>query len=248
MVVAAGLSAWISKLVTERILSRWRSKEQADLERLKDELSGARLLLEHGIASLSAANEPLAQRRLVALERLWDGVCTVRRAFSKPVFFYSIVLPSEFNRSLRDGGRPASSFAPVTDIDITGPVEKTGHVELERPFLGELLWWKFFTYRAFLGRLAVLLKQGQEAREVRDWREDSYIRAMVAGALPEDATRRALAEATGLTAVRQITDAFESAILEEIQAVASGRPASIESLRSAKQLQAIASHSEPAPT
>lgn len=243
-VLVAGGSAWLSRLVTERLLSTWRAREQAALEHVKDSLATNRALLEQGAASLAAAHSPLAQRRLAAVERVWLAVLGLRTAFELPVFFYSVVLPSEYNRSLREGGRPASAIPQLTDSQIVAAIRASSSVEEERPQIGELLWWQFYMYRAFLGRLATLLLQGQQEGAVHDWRDDKHIRDIVASLLPPEVVHQVSEEARSLVSVRLVVDTIEALILREIRIVASGQVASVESLRNAKALHELAASLE----
>jgi uncharacterized protein YybS (DUF2232 family) len=65
-VIVAAVSAFVTNLVTQRLLSKWRRDEQRQLETLKHTLSESQLLLQAAIASHASGQDLFQARRLEA--------------------------------------------------------------------------------------------------------------------------------------------------------------------------------------
>src|SRR5271165_3357916 len=148
--VTVGLISWASRLIGERIASKWRRDEQTEVELLRNALAGDKLLLESSIRGFQTSQDAHQPKRLSAIEALWSEVLRLREEFTQPVFFCSIFLPEEYDSLLRDRG---DLIAPIAEFSVDSIAQKTqgsALLERERPYLGETLWLQFFIYRAFL--------------------------------------------------------------------------------------------------
>lgn len=244
-VLLVGLSAFLSRFFLERQLSRWRRDEQLVLETLRSELSGSRLLLEAATKSHSSGQDLLQQRRVAAVERLWLGVLQLRERFSTPVFFFGILLPSEYDSVFEKEGPLADMISKITEETIQSAVEPTAQLESDRPQLGEALWLRFFIYRAFLARLAYLIVSGKNRRHIKDWREDGGVRQQLGHVLSKDALESLLSTASDVNSIHRAVNMVEALLLEEISLITSGRRSSFESFENARELRAAMSAEKP---
>jgi hypothetical protein len=122
---------------------------------------------------------------------------------------------------------------------VTGEIKAVDDVELDRPYLGEILWLRFFIYRAFVGRLGYLISRGKERRHISDWRDDKGIRQILAGALPQNIITTLLDKQK--FSIYEVFSQLEAAILQEISLVLSGRRSASDSFENARELhQAVA--------
>lgn len=236
-VLVIGVSAWLGRLLAERVSSQWRRDEQRALETLRSDLAGNRILLDAAIRSHASGQDLFQQRRVAAVERLWTAVLELRDRLSGPVFFFGILLPSEYDSVFEKGGAFAASIAELTDDTIVGAMKPTREVENDRPHLGDTLWLQFFIYRAFLGRLAHLVVEGKRHRHIPDWREDDGVSQLLGHVLPEQTVVSLLGSKKDPSAVNKATNMLESLILREISLITSGRRSSLESFENAKKLR-----------
>ena len=72
--VLIGAWAWLSRLLTERMLSQWRRDEQRAVETLRNDFAANRVLLEAALRSHESGLDQFQQKRLAAVERLWIAV------------------------------------------------------------------------------------------------------------------------------------------------------------------------------
>jgi hypothetical protein len=231
-VVLVATSAWVSKLATERLLSKWREQEQASLERLKDALSADRLLLETAIKSSQLGQDASQQKRLAAIERLWIATLKLKSDFSLVVFFFTILMPEEYDAALR-GGPLSDLVAKVTDEWVTENMKSVDALEADRPYLGETLWLRFYIYRAFIGRLSVLITMGKANKKIKNWKEDGGVREILSAVLSKEALNAVLA----LPFPSAAQTALEGVMLEEVSLILSGRRSAVDSFENAKSLR-----------
>ena len=93
--LVVAVSVWLSRLASERVLSKWRRDEQSLAETVRAELGRSTLLLEAGIREFGSGQETIRERRVAAVERLWAAVLELRERLKGPVFFFGILSPSE---------------------------------------------------------------------------------------------------------------------------------------------------------
>jgi hypothetical protein len=237
-VIVIGLSGWLGRLLAERVLSQWRRDEQVLIETLRSDLASNRLLLETALKSQAAGHDLFQQKRLAAVERLWAGVLELRECLSSPVFFFGVLLPSEYDSALEKSDALAASVAAVTDDMILTAIIPTRQLEADRPHLGEALWFHFFIYRAFLARLAHLIVEGKRRQHISDWRDDGGVRQLLSHVIPKDTLEALLNSKHEPIAINRAIDMLESLLLKEVSLITSGRRSSFESFENAKELQA----------
>lgn len=170
----------------------------------------------------------------------------LRQRLSKPVYFFSILLSGEYD-SIRDkkDGTLAAAITSVDDDLMMAALKPSSNAELDRPHLGETLWLRFFIYRAFLGRLGVLIVKGKAARHIPDWRTDTGVRQLLSQVLAKDKLDAILGATTDPNAVNRAVNAVEGLMLEEISIILSGRRSSFESFQNAKDMQSAVANMPP---
>ncbi len=154
----------------DREIEAYKSQLNAGLETLRSDLTSHRFLLEAAMKSQAFSHDLFHQKRIAAVERLWASVLELRGSLSSPVFFFGILLPSEYDSVFEKDDAIAASIATVTDEAIHAALKPTSELEADRLHLGETLWFQFFIYRGFLARLASLIVQGKRRQHIPDWR------------------------------------------------------------------------------
>jgi hypothetical protein len=161
------------------------------------------------------------EKRVSAAERLWSAVLKLKEDLSMPVLFFTILLPSEYDSALMDG-KMHDVVSSITDARVSAALIRTSDIERDRPYLGETLWSQFFSYRAFLGRLAVLITIGRKRGHVEDWRTDSGIRQILTAAFGQENLGGILGNANDPHAIGRILDHSQSMMLKGIDRISSG--------------------------
>jgi len=235
-VVFGVLFGWIGKVILERLGSSWRRSDESAVETVKHALSSERVFLESAIRGAQQGLGSIQDRRMAAVEKLWIGVLSLRADFAPVLFFYQILLPSEYDTEYKAGRSLAASIQEVNDETTIAAIRRVDPVEQERPYLGETLWLKFFIYRAFLGRLAYLTIRGKRSGHFIDWTSDDGVRQIISNVLPAETVQSALKGPAASLGVRRLADQLEWSILEEMSLILSGKRSAAESFENAKQL------------
>ncbi len=234
--VLGALFGWVGKVILERLGSSWRRSEQSTLETVKHALSSERVFLESAIRGAQQGLDSTQDRRMAAIEKLWIGVLSLRADFSRVLFFYQILLPSEYDSEYKARRTLAASIEDVSDETTIAAIQRVDTVERERPYLGEILWLKFFIYRAFLGRIAHLTIQGKRSGHFIDWTSDDGVRQLISNVLPAAIIQSALDGPSASLGIRRLADRLEWSILEEMSLILSGKRSASESFENAKRL------------
>jgi hypothetical protein len=235
-VILCALFGWAGKLILERLTSFWRRSEQSAVETVKHALSSERVFLESAIRGAQQGLDSIQDRRMAAIEKLWNGVLSLRADFSRVLFFYQILLSSEYDAEYKAGQTLAASINDVNDQTTVAAIQSVDAVEQERPYLGETLWLKFFIYRAFLGRIAHLTIQGKRSGHFIDWTSDDGVRQIVSHVLSARTVQAILDGPTASVGIRRLSDELERSILEEISLILSGKRSAVESFENAREL------------
>lgn len=240
-VIVGAVTLWLSRLMTERVLSKWRREEQSFVEIMRAEQARHNLLLEAGIKGFGAGQDVICERRVIAVEHLWANVLLLRERFQGPVFFFGILLPSEYDAALRKQDAFSASVQDVDERTTLAAIKETAALEGERPHLGETLWLRFFIYRAFLGRLAHLITEGKRTGHILDWRQDSGVRQLL-GHIVQQPDLSELLKSTSPVSINWALNALEGLLLEEISRITSGQHSALESFENAKALRSAMSN------
>jgi len=235
-VILCASFTWAGKLILERLASSWRRSEQSALEAVKHALSSERVFLESAIRGAQQGLDSIQDRRMAAIEKLWNGVLSLRANFSPVIFFYQILLPTEYDAQYKAGQTLAASIKDVNDQTTISAIKGVDSVEQERPYLGETLWLKFFVYRAFLGRIAHLITEGKRSGHFIDWTSDKGVRQIVSRALSSSRVQAILDGPRASLEIRRLSDELEWSILEEISLILSGKRSAAESFENARGL------------
>lgn len=219
------------------MLSSWRRAEQKELEQVKHVLQENLTLLEKSLGSLASGQDKLYERRAKAADRLWAAVLALREDLSGPPFFYSMLLPEEYMDVLQEGNAIAASVSSLSGHQIMEANEKTKIIEADRPYLGEMLWLRFFIYRAFLSRVAYLIVDGKEKGRIISWREDSGVHQILRNVIEIESLTEVLGDKRNPSSINMIVQEIENQILKEISLSLTGKRSTLESLEIAKDLQ-----------
>lgn len=220
--------------MSEGAISEWKTKNQAEIERLKGQLQNDRIAINTALESLSLGQERAQERRLDAVEDLWDAILKIREHAQPAINFYELLYPEEYDKAL-DNPKIMSIVSDVDEEYVTDGFAHGDDLERMRPYLGENLWHLFVMYRAVLGRMTLFIAEGKREGQIQNWREDDLILSYLEKALDEDNLDRATEQNSRAT--RVLIDSLEGKVIEEMSLVISGRRSSRESYKTAQKLR-----------
>ena len=243
-VIIVGLSAFVGRLITNRLLSVWNSQQERKTEVLRSELEKSHSSLLKAIEAHAGSQGALYERRAKAAISLWQAVLRMRNELNFPLFFFGILLPAEYGSAIRDDSDLAGPAAQMTNQAVIDATSIAGEVEKDRPLLGEMIWLYFSAYRSFLGRLAILIATGRDAGHIGDWRDDTLINEILGTVLLSSDIESLLRGKGVFPSPRRAADKLESMILSELSRLLSGEISSLESFENTRKLRELEEDAE----
>lgn len=114
------------------------------------------------------------ERRLKAIEVIWEAFIYVSNNGPPVLTWVDVHLESEYSKLL--SSRTGNLIQQLSDGDVMKLVDGTKGAELARPFAKDQLYAILFVYRAIVGRIIVLLMEGQKKGSVPFWPRDPVIK------------------------------------------------------------------------
>jgi hypothetical protein len=232
-VIVGGLVVWIGKLVSERVTLNWKEQQHKEMATLEAQLARDRLVMETAIFSFSSGQKAAQEKKIQAAEKIWKHVLEIRKICQSAIFFYSILKPSEYNEVFTKP-KIKAMISNLDDSVIDQISSNPENLESNRPFLGEKLWLLFFIYRAFLGRISLILVDGLKEGEIKDWRKDHGVHSLLKNILSNEQLTAVMVESP--LAMHKAITLLEAMLLEEISFIISGEKASKDTFELAKKL------------
>jgi hypothetical protein len=236
-VIITGIVSFISYLTTQKIIGSWETKNQSEIEILRNNQAETQLLLKDTISTISSSQSLLQTRRVEAVDKLWKAVLDLKIHYSPVTLFFGITLPIEYKSVLANSPMFTGLRTLNDNYIINFPQDEETYVENFRPYLGETLWLYFFVYRAFLGRLAFLVKWLAEGKEIGDWRHDTGIEQHLKAVFDKDEFNALMNSSP--TEINYALNVLDSKVLREISYILSGRKSSLESFENSKELRKL---------
>lgn len=237
---------WISERIQQSIRHEYDQKLAHLNAQLRNESDKNALLLKSSIeheaerlrfatTSVSQTQRVAIDRRLTALETLWEGVLATRDNVPVVMGFIDILTIDEYS-SMKDDSQFIAMVGEVSHEKLAAMYkDNVGSRERVRPYVGEYTWALVSTYQSIILRTAFLVQMGQEDTKKLNWHLDSGINQLLRSALTGEEMKEF--EATRIGKVGWIQRMFESKILAAMQIVISGEQFGDEALRQAQRME-----------
>lgn len=213
--VATGVSIWIGKLISDRLNVKWKKDQDSKIEMLKAEIARNQAAINASVSNLSLMHQVGHERRLKAIETMWEAMNDFKSLCNVSIAFYSVLIQDEYADSL---GR----FQVPTEYDLFEKANSNGSsVSQHRPFLGEVLWGMFVVYRIALFRPTLMLIKAKERGEaIRSWYDDPLLCNVIGSVLTEEEFQGYKDSVFG--GYKSMVHTIEGKILSEINRIISG--------------------------
>jgi hypothetical protein len=248
-----GISALISKAISDRMSIKWTAEESKKLEILRAEanerLEKYRTDINHEnsvfhkiLESYSSEFKYTQSNRVKAIEILWEKTLEVRKLGTVPDTFYGIILEQEFT-SVFNNDKVMKLIEPLSDYETNKRINSIiKDVEIYRPFLGEYLWTLFRTYTRLIGRAVFVLDKGRDERNIIMWYKDEFMRSILDEVFSEN--EKIAIYSMVSNSFTEATETLERKILYEISKTVFGELASKNNLEKAYQIQQLLNKSD----
>lgn len=238
---SSGLVTALITLFRQRAIMKWGDRYQRRIESLKGDIQKNNAIMESSLNIFSQGYNQAQEKRLAAIEEMWDNVLKIREFSSKIVTFYTIFLPKEYNSKENMYLTSLKKHLP-SEEELVNFITSMDGLEKKRPYLGEELWILFTIYRAFSGRLVLIFKRSVDESNIRQWHQDSGLMQLLEAAFTkkeyEEFIRNKLGRHHSLTEAINI---IEQKILKEFNNTLTGTYASEESFQQATKIQNLLS-------
>lgn len=166
-------------------------------------------------SSFSEGQKAAMERKLCAIDKLWKTLIQFREDLPLALSRMDILLVEEYLALLSD----EMEIFRILDKDITSIMKDIDDV---RPYVGELMWFLFFSYRRIFSRIAWLIKQAMDGkRDKIYWYKDTALRNVFDSIL----TKEEMLDFDGLKfqKIQFLKQKLESKIITEMHKVISGK-------------------------
>jgi hypothetical protein len=191
----------------------------------------------HAVAhsSFSEGQKAAMERKLSAVDRLWEKVINLRGSLPPILTFIDVLTVDEYKGAKDHPSFQAMSGELSPEIIASMVDSKDGPIESVRPYVGEYMWAVFFSYQAIMLRVLFLLHLGRDNAAKIEWHKDPGTRQLMEAVL----TRKELEEfdSTKFGKITWIQRRLESKILSASSKVISGEEFGDESLKQAGLIQ-----------
>lgn len=208
---------------------------KAEIERLSERL-------RHSAQSLEEVQKATIERRLLAVEEIWEATLTAKSALPSVFSILDVLVDTEYLGAI---GNPkvGPSLKAIDAFQIISTVqEKNAYAIKRRPFIGNYLWMLYSTYQIILFRMIYLVSQCNEEPEKLLWFSDKLIRQHIKAALGDSM----LNEFDSLTVskVSWVRNQFTKAILEAMDSLVTGHEYGEAAIRQAERMETLLFESE----
>ena len=148
------IEEWIGRSVQHRydkLLEAQRASNEKELTQFRNVLDTQRDLVS---SAFLEARRPVAEKRLAAIQRLWDAIIEINVGAHPAVGLTNLAIDAEMYQVL-------CAKADIPDLVTMGRIyaesDRNHEAEKGRLVSGEYLYALFYTYRAFIGSIALKL-------------------------------------------------------------------------------------------
>ena len=177
------IEEWIGRSVQhryDRLLEDQRASNEKELTQFRNVLDTQRDLVS---SAFLEARRPVAEKRLAAIQRLWDAMIEINVGAHPAVGLTNLAIDTEMYQVI-------CAKADIPDLVTMGRqyVESDRDHEAEKGRLlsGEYLYALFYTYRAFIGSIALKLSIDRQKADYQPWWEYDHVLSLLKPALDEE--------------------------------------------------------------
>ncbi|MFS0855200.1 hypothetical protein [Paenibacillus taichungensis] len=152
---------------------------QKELEFLKSEIGHVSILNQKNIEHFQSLNQAVQSRKIEALETVWNLYLNIRISISPILNLFSIYLPNEYlnkiNKIHENDSLGLKSIDNSDDLVRLDTVPLLRKLEEQRPFLGEVMYYKFRSSIVILKRLKLMYLNMLKENTTYNWCDDTLL-------------------------------------------------------------------------
>jgi hypothetical protein len=216
----------------ESLKSQLKAQSDVALVELRASVERHASLLAVAHSSFAEGQKAAMERKLTAVDTLWDRLLRLRASLPPILGFIDILTVDEYtgikNHPTFEALSRGWSMEKITQLMDT-------EVERVRPYVGEYTWAVFYSYQAVMLRIVFLLHAGRDDAAKLEWHKDSGTCSLIEAVLP--AAEMAEFDTTRFGKVTWLQRRLEARILAATRKVVSGEEFSADVLDQARLIQ-----------
>lgn len=175
--ITSGIIAGLWYLISKKVILGWTSTENQKFEEFKYQLNRNSNILTDILNSQSNAYFLSQEKRLVAVETIWQAALKIKNDFPAAInLMYSILTEKEIRGILNDFEPKRIIPNQIRNFNVEEYTNKLVsnnlHLDQYRIYLDSQIWTCFFVFRSFCGRVAYWVDKGIKGGEIKPWQED----------------------------------------------------------------------------
>jgi len=235
--------SWISTRLKNSIQHEYEQKLESYKATLKAEheiaLAELKADLEKGTAlhiashtSFSQGQKAAMERKLIAVDKLWESILSLRNSSPAILTFVDLLTPIEFKSitSNKEFNELLSELSPEKIIELMKNIEEI------RPYVGEYTWSLFFVYQTITLRIVFLLYMSRVNAENVEWFNDQGIKQLMRVVLYENEISEF--NKIDFGKINWLRQTLEQKIINSVNKVISGEEFGEEALKQANKILA----------
>jgi len=234
--LATGLATFFTKIILKNVSIEWQKQANLEIEEFRSKLNEKTDQLKKILSNSSDVHSLAQNKRLEAVNILWQNVIKIRNLNKSATFFYLIFKPKEYNKKL-DNNINNEILATTPNIEELSSKtnEIMADVEIYRPFLNEYLWGLFSIYNSFSSRLTYKLKENSKKKNINIWYKDDGLDYLIKAVFNSEELD--LIEFDSPNSIKIVIDKMEEKIISECAKIVSGDFAMKKSINQSRKLK-----------
>ena len=196
------------------------AKQESELAKLQASIDVEASVRSMLMSSVSNTRPQILEKRMASIEALWCSMFGFRDSLPGFLTYVDIITEPEFKDWIQrtDFEEEFGDLSMETISKLA--TATTAEIERVRPFVGEYLWSLFFSYRAFLLRVVILVFFERAKDEPKFWKLDSGVNQILGAVLPQPEMTRFKAKEIG--AIQYAQTLIERKFISHVEKVLSG--------------------------
>jgi hypothetical protein len=213
--------------------SELKGRFDTALEKFRADTAEQRALHTVATSALTATLGASTERRLKAVDVLWQAMFHGREVAQRALGFYEILTRDEIKHASSDP-RISRLIRPIDDKAMSDFNRRHTEADQLRPYVDDVMWSYFYAHHFFFGRALALVKMGFEAGQMVHWYDDSGIWQILSRALTSQ--EQELVKKMTVGGLTKVASLLEWKFIQAAQETISGRATSRAALEQARRL------------
>ncbi|MGB5990158.1 MAG: hypothetical protein WBG43_10505 [Marinifilaceae bacterium] len=225
-------------LFSKRLLVRWSSEKNKELEVLKGQIADNKMYMVKFSDIQSKMSLIVHDKKLISIELYWKKFLWMKNHFPSHIsLLYNILTRSEIENIMKDNIDVISDYIRKFRFEeyVNRLTKETEDLDVLRIYIEPKLWTYFYIYRSLCARLAFVVDTIRKSGIGIHWLEDKGVIQLLAIVLTEEELKNI--NSGSLDSLNSVFDLIEIKILNEITELTTGNKLSSSHIKDMIEVQ-----------